>query len=142
MNNSGADQIIWYLVLRLQNTIYMKFVRVSGVLSHLQSHLIVTLKPPHTPPPPPPLHSRAAYCLPACSVHTYTIVDTRYKDTYTSATSQTGCSHDFLVPNNDARWPELPDYVALIYFINYDSFLNSRLTASKFYAFLVFSFTN
>ena len=122
-----------------QHTINVMVVRVGRVESHLQSHLIITLKPsPHpTPSSPLPLHSRL---LPTCLLCRYY---SRYKiHTYTSATSQTGCSHDFLVPNNDARWPELPDNVAHIYFINDDIFQYSRVIVSKFYAFLVFSFTN
>ena len=100
---------------------------------------VITLKlSPHpTPSSPLPLHSRL---LPTCLLCRYY---SRYKiHTYTSATSQPVCSHDFVVLNNDARWPELPDNVALIYLINDDIFQYSRLIASKFYAFLVFSFTN
>ena len=97
---------------------------------------------PHpTPLSPTAQHSRllpTSY-LPACSLHTHTIVDTYTIDT--SPTSQAGCSHDFLVPNNDARWPELPDNVALIYVINEDIFQYSRPFALIFYALLVFSFT-
>ena len=68
------------------------------------------------------------------------VVDT--DSTYTSAVSQTGCSHDYLVPNNDSRWPKLQDNVAHIYSINDDTFRYPRLTASKFNAFVLFSFTN
>ena len=96
--------------------------------------------------PPPHCHGTAhqhSRLLPTCLLCRYY---SRYKIqtyiTYTSATSQTGCSHDFLVRNNDARWPELPDNVAHIYFINDDIFQYSRVIVSKFYAFLVFSFTN
>ena len=146
--STGADQIIQYLVLMLHNQREVCQSRWSGA-SHIYKVISSShLNPPHTPhahstPHPPLPHCTAqpptSYFLPACLLSTYTYYS-RYIY-YTSPTSQAGCSHDFLVPNNDARWPELPDNVALIYVINEDIFQYSRPFALIFYALLVFSFT-
>ena len=124
-----------------QSTIKVKFARV-GRVGWSNIYKVVSsshLNPPHTPPPPPPLHSIAAYFLPACLPCTYTYYS-RYIY-YTSATSLAGCSHDFLVQNNDSRWPELPDITVHISFTYDDIFAVSRDNAAKFNAFLVFNFS-
>ena len=118
--------------------------RWSGVESHLQNCLTLTHKPsphPSTPPPPPRLHSIAAYFLPACLLCTYTYYSRYIYYTSATASSLAGCSHDFVVQNNDSRWPELPDIMVHICFTYDNIFSVSHDNASKFNAFLVFNFS-
>ena len=121
----------------------VKFVRVGGVeWSHIYKVVSSShINPPHTPSPPPPLHSIAAYFLPACLLCTYTYYSRYIYYTSATASSLAGCSHDFVVQNNDSRWPELPDIMVHICFTYDNIFSVSHDNASKFNAFLVFNFS-